>query len=247
MQQILQSYLRRLTNLTGNNRSLLLLKLPVNQFVDLHSFDYAEGKPAFSIIEQLISQKEKIKLAKTFDSRDHEVNVLSRKLKKLQRVEKFIFEEQGTKDLYIGWPFVKGKFSDGTLVRCPLIFFPVELVEEDKFWVLRQREDVFITINKTFLLAYAHYNKVKLDETLVEKVFDDFDKDSRVFRTALYQLFKEGPVEINFNQENFIDKLESFEAAAQKRSRRAGKAGRIKAISSGGYGYFSAGGLLPGA
>src|SRR5690554_1366708 len=115
MQQILQSYLRRLTNLTGNNRSLLLLKLIGDQFIDLHDFEYANKKPSFSIIEQLIAQKSRICLAKSFDSRDRDVNTLSQKLKKLQRTERFIFEERGAKDLYVGWPFVRGKFSDGTL------------------------------------------------------------------------------------------------------------------------------------
>lgn len=238
MQQILQSYLRRLTNLTGNNRSLLLLKLTANQFIDIHDFEFVQKAPSFSIIEQLIGQKKKINLAKTFDSRDHETNSLSRKLKKLQRIERFIFEERGAKDLYVGWPFVRGKFSDGTLVSCPLMFFPVELVDENNEWSLRLREDVSITLNKTFLLAYSYYNKVKLEEVLIEKTFDDFDKDSRIFRTALYQLFKESPVEINFNQENFIDKLESFKQTARKEAHEIEKEGELKLYPEAVLGIF---------
>lgn len=238
MQQILQSYLRRLTNLTGNNRSLLLLKLIGEQFIDIFDFEYVNKKPSFSIIEQLIAQKPKINLVRSFDSRDKHVNMLSQRLKRLQRTERFIFEERGSKDLYVGWPFVRGKFSDGTLISCPLIFFPVELAEENNDWVLKLREDVYISLNKSFLLAYAYYNKVKIEESLIEKVFDDFDKDSRIFRTALYQLFKESPVEINFNQENFIDKLEAFTTLTKKEALEKEREGELKLFPEAVLGIF---------
>ncbi len=210
MQQILQQYLKRLTNLSGNNRSLLLLKLLVNQFIDLHSFDFVDNKPSFQIIAQLISGKSKIKLSDAFNSRNEVTNQLSMRLKRLNRIEKYIFQERGAKDLFIGWPFIRGKFADGTPVRCPLLFFPVELDNSDNAWYLKTRSDVNITFNKSFLLAYAHYNKVQLADEFIERVFDDFDKDSTVFRTSLYQLLKESNIELNFNQENFLDQLSDF-------------------------------------
>ncbi len=211
MQQILQSYLRRLTNLSSNNRSLLLLKSGTEQFIDVHDFDYAANEPSFSIIEGVIGQKSKIPLCPVIDSRDGDANVLSQRLKKLLRLEKFIFEERGGKDLYIGWPFVRGKFNNDHVVRCPLMFFPVNLEISGNSWSLAIRNTVNVTLNKSFLLAYAHFNEVKVNEELLERVFDDFDKDSRIYRTSLYELFKESNIELNFNQENFIDKLARFE------------------------------------
>ncbi len=211
MQQILQSYLRRLTNLSSNNRSLLLLKSGTEQFIDLHDFDYASNEASFSIIDGLIQQKSKIPLCPVIDSRDGESNNLSQKLKKLLRLEKFIFDERGGKDLYVGWPFVRGKFNNDHVVRCPLMFFPVDLEISDNTWKLAIRKSVNVTLNKSFILAYAHFNEVKVDEELLERVFDDFDKDSRLYRTSLYELFKESDVELNFNQENFIDRLTRFE------------------------------------
>ena len=187
MKAILESYLRRLTNLSGSNRSLLLLRLISDQILDLHDLDHALNKPSFDIIRALIENRKTIPLCSAIDSRDTQSNKNSFRLKRINRIERFIFEERGARDLYVGWPFVRGKFMDGTLVRCPLIFFPVELELDNGLWKMRRREDVNITFNKSFLLAYAYYNQMDIDEELVEKVIDDFDLDSTVFRTQLYE------------------------------------------------------------
>ena len=228
MEKILKTYLRRLTNLSGNNRSLLLLRLISDQFLDLHDLDFSAGHPSFHLIEQLIAKKDKIKLCDEFDARDSVVNANSQKLRKISRIENFIFQERGAKDLYVGWPFVRGKFSDGTLVRCPLIFFPVSLTREKQAWYLEQRKDVNITFNKTFLLGYAHYNDTQLDEELIEAVLNDLDSDSTVFRTQLYEILKESNLELNFNQQNFMDKLQVFSNYKKAQYDSLEKSGVIK-------------------
>jgi hypothetical protein len=209
MHKILQSYLLKLTDLSSSNRTLLLPKLPAQQFIDLHRFDFLTDKPSFSILQALIAKK-KATLCAMADSRDEAVNKISLALKRLARHDKFLWEERGAKDLFVGWPFVRGKFSDGTPVRCPVLFFPVELVEESSRWVLAPRGDGEPMLNQSFLLAYAHFNQIKLDGALLERPLDDFDHDSMVFRTALYHLFKESNIEVHFNQENFSDHLQMF-------------------------------------
>ncbi len=211
MQQILQSYQRRLTNLSGNNRSLLLLRLMADQFIDLHDFDHLDLKPSFRIIEELLAQKPQIGLIPNTDSRDAHSNKLAGRLRKIQRTDRFIFHESGARDLFIGWPFVRGKFNDGTLVNAPLLFFPVTLSLDNNAWSLVPRGDVNISLNKSLILAYAHYNGVEVDEDLVEYSFDDFDGDPTVFRNALYSLLSESVLEIRFGQELFADKLEAFQ------------------------------------
>jgi len=238
MRKILQSYLRKLTNLTSNNRSLLLLRLASEQFVDLHDFDFTLGQPSFHIISDLIAQKSRIPLCQLMDSRDYNNNNLSVSLKKLQRLDQFVFQERGGKDLYVGWPFVHGKFSDGTLVRCPLLFFPVSLEIDQKNWVLALRKDVNVTLNKTFLLAYSYYNKVSLDEDLIERVFDDFDKDSRVFRTALYELLRDSKVEVNFNPDNFTDQLTGFTPFLKDKFDLGHENGKLKLMTEAVLGIF---------
>ncbi len=210
MKQILQSYLRRLTNLSANNKSLLLLRLVSDRFIDLHDFNFLIKKSSFNIIESLIGKKPKIEICSVADSRDEDNNLMSRRLKRLSRAEKYIFEERGSKDLYVGWPFVKGKFSDGTMVRCPLLFFPVELTQEENVWNLSLRKDVNITFNKSFLLSYAYYNEIVIPEDLIEQTLDELEKDSKIFRTNIYKILQKSPVELNFNQETFIDELKPF-------------------------------------
>jgi DNA polymerase IIIc chi subunit len=212
MQKLLKTYLRRLTNLTSRNRSLLLLSLPQEQFIDLHQLDFLNNKPSFEFINQLIAQKLQISLCDIMDSRLEKVNEVSKILRKIAKTEIFIKQERGAEDLYVGYPFVKGKLSDGTVVRCPLLFFPVTLKNsgDGKKWLLEKRDES-ISLNRSFLLAYSHFNQIKIKDDLLETSFDDFSKESLVFRTQLYELLKESPVEINFNQDNFTEQLTDFQ------------------------------------
>jgi len=238
MQQLLQSYQRRLSNISGNNRSLLLLRLIASQTIDLHDFNFLGAGNSFEIINQIIKGTKKIKLSQVIDSRDADANKLTSRLKGLQRKAQFILEETGAFDLYIGWPFVHGKFADGTNVRAPLMFFPVMLTQENNDWVLQSRDDVNVSLNKSLLLAYSHYNKVDLDEDLVERSFDDFDKDSRVFRTSLYELLSASAVEINFNQELFADELIQFKNYKKNDFDGLQKTGELKLYSEAVLGIF---------
>ncbi|MFZ6010147.1 MAG: AAA domain-containing protein [Bacteroidota bacterium] len=236
IKNILRNYLRRLTNLTGNNRSLLLLRLYAEQLMDLHEVNGLNGYPSFEIINALIAGKE-VKLCQVLDSRAEANNEASKKLKKLQRVDNFIFEERGSNDLHVGWPFLRGKFADGTLVQCPLLFFPVSIIQENNYWCLMPRNQAGITMNKSFLLAYAFYNKIKLDEELLEANFEDFDADSTVFRTELYQLIKD-KVEINFNPDNFRDELTAFTEFKKSDFENKHRNGEIKLFPEAVLGIF---------
>src|SRR5690606_13744072 len=158
-------------------------------------------------------------------------------LKMLQRIDRLVFEERGTNDLHVGWPFVRGKFADGTPVRCPLMYFPVRITQQGQYWVLEPRRDAGITFNKAFLLAYSFYHKVKLEEDLLEFSFDDFDSDSTVFRTQLYQLLQD-KIEINFNTENFQDNLYDFVKYSRAEFEELHRDGEIKLFPEAVLGIF---------
>ena len=208
---ILKSYQKRLTNLTSRNKSLLLLNLSAEQFLDIHELDFLQNKPSFNIIEQLIAQKNTISLCEIQDPRYERVNEVSKRLRKISRTEKFIEEERGSEDLYVGYPIIKGKFSDGTVIRCPLLFFPVTIVQKDaQIWQLHTRDES-ITLNRSFLLAYSHFNQIQISDEFLEHSFEDFSKGSLEFRTQLYEFLKDSPLKIDFNKELFINVLHNFE------------------------------------
>jgi hypothetical protein len=228
--------MRRLTNLSGNSRSLLLLRLHSEQLMDLQQLSQLKGESAFSIMNALIAGKEK-RICPLLDSRLETANVASEKLKRLHRIDNFIFEERGSHDLHVGWPLARGKFADGTPVRAPLLYFPVSLFRDKTDWVLKIRKDAGITFNKTFLLAFAHFNEIKPDETLLETDFEDFDTDSTVFRTQLYQLLRDR-IEINFNPDTFSDQLLSFQEFKKDEFEEAHKTGEIKLFPEAVLGIF---------
>ena len=209
--QILKSYLRRLTNLSGSNRSLLLLRLISEQCIDLHLFDLEVNLPSQSIIDGLIAHQKEIPLVYEADSRSQATNKLSKKLKKLKRIEKYIFDERGAKDMYVGWPFVQGKFGDETLVRAPLIFFPTEITLQDSQWSLRLKDDVNITFNKSLILAYYFYNKKNLNEEVLEMTLNDLDRSTIEFKTQVYNILSKNSIEIDCDRQNyFSDGLSPF-------------------------------------
>ncbi len=215
MKSILQTFQKKLTNLNANNKSLLALRT-FDSDIDLHRFDFAKNKKSFSIIEQLLLQQPSIALCDYDDARSETVNELSKKVKKVHRINQIIFDERGTKDLYVGWPFVHGMFANGTAVRCPLLFFPVNLSIQVNTWVLKPKEDVEVIFNKSFLLAYAHHHSKQLDMTLYDATLCAEPTDSLAFRTQLYELLKASNVEINFNQALFQDQLEAFKIVKRK-------------------------------
>lgn len=238
MQKILKTYLKRLTNLSSTNKSLLLLNLPAEQFFDLHELNFLNGKPSFDIIGQLIAGKNNINLCDFQDSRFDKVNEASRKLKKIHRTEQFIEEERGSRDLYVGYPVIRGKLSDGSLIRCPLLFFPVQLALQSSRWVLSQREEEPVSLNKSFLLAYAHFNQTSISDEWIDKGFEEFPSDSLSFRTQLYELLKESPLEINFNKELFNDTLQTFERFTKADFESTQRTGELKLFPEAVLGIF---------
>ena len=235
--KLLTTYLRRLTNLSGNNRSLFLPRLTADQFIDIQELSQLNGENSFSIIKALIAEKQKM-ICPVLDTRMESANEVSKKLKKLQRIDQFIFEERGSKDLHVGWPIVQGKFMDGTLVRCPLLFFPVSLLINNNQWTIEPREEAGISFNKSFMLAYSFYNKVKVSDALLEETFEEIDRESTAFKTALYQLLEKNKLEIHFNPDNYRDELTTFVNVKKEEFEEGLKNGELKLFPKAVLGIF---------
>ncbi|WP_234735733.1 AAA domain-containing protein [Tellurirhabdus bombi] len=236
--EILKAYARRLTNLSSRNRSLLLTSLPAEQFLDLHETDFLTNTPSFELVRQLMARRAAIPICAVLDSRHEKSNEVSRKLRKLARTSRFIEEERGTKDLYVGYPFVRGKLMDDTVIHGPLVFFPVQIEQRNNQWFLLRRADEPITLNQSFLLAYAHYNQIRLPNDWLERTLDELDKDATVFRTQLYELLKESPYEIHFNQDLFRDSLQWFDALKKSALETLDSTGELKLYPEAVLGIF---------
>ncbi|MEJ8800871.1 AAA domain-containing protein [Pontibacter sp. H249] len=211
MKNILKNYRRRLLNLGTGNRALLLLRLYQELHVDVEALDFVNGEPAFEVLNKLLSGKKKIGLSPYADSRYAPVTHASRKLRYIKRKAEMIFEERGSRELYLGWPFVHGKFSDGTPVRCPLLFFPVALqINAAQEWELVPDTAQQPQFNQSFLLAYAHYMGTPLAEELTELDLSTLPQHPLEFRTKVYELLKESQLAINAGSTFFADKLKPF-------------------------------------
>ncbi|WP_207432508.1 AAA domain-containing protein [Sabulibacter ruber] len=236
---LLKQYQRRLLNLSGSNRSLVLLKPSSSLHLDLHALDHAHKGPSFGYVQELLAGKQNVTLCEVADARDASLAPLTKQLKTIQRRAHMIWEERGAKELFVGWPFVEGAFPDGTLVRCPLLFFPVELrVNEKRQWQLVRPQDAPAFFNKSFLLAYAHYLNLKPDEALMEEDFDEFPTDDLEFRTKLYELLKASNLEINFNQELLKDALQPFKSYKRADLEKTWQPGQLKLQSEAVLGVF---------
>jgi DNA polymerase IIIc chi subunit len=133
---------------------------------------------------------------------------------------------------------VEGKFNDGTFVRCPLLFFPVTLTITNQHWILHPRKEAGITFNKSFLIAYSYYNKVKANEALLEEDFEEADEDSILFRTWLYKLLRTQELEVHFNPDTYRDELTLFPSIKKDEFEGNHKAGELKLMSHAILGIF---------
>lgn len=239
MEQVLKAYQRRLINLSGNNQSLVLRRLSAGLHLDLQSFDFINSQPAFELLREIISGKKQVVLAPFADPRQAEVATLSRKLKEISRRAALLKEERGSEELFLGWPIVTGKLNDGTMLRAPLLFFPVQLeLNAKQQWVLSQEKTFEPIFNQNFLLAYAHYNQLTADENLLNFDFSDFPKDALEFRTKLYELLKESNLQLNFNQQLFEDKIIPFRSLTKTDLESNFKPGELKLFPEAVLGIF---------
>lgn len=211
IQQILHTYKLRLTNISQGSRALKLARLSKRKDVDGFELGYADGNTPEELLRKILAGKS-VRLIQKLDPRFEKTNLMDARLNAIYRELQTIFEETGSQDLYVGYPFVEGKFSDGTAVRCPLLLFPVALVRQligKARWQLNTPEDAQILLNPTFFLAYERYQQTRLPQAFWEESIE-YQADWQLFLNDLYQFFQRYELDINFNTELFDFKLQYF-------------------------------------
>ncbi len=96
-------------------------------------------------------------------------------LRTLKREVDEFAKETGRYEMFVGYPFVQGELNKDTMIKAPLMLFPMEIVIRDEFTVdLEFKKDEPIMLNKVFILAYAKENRLIVDDLIQE-----FDKDNK--------------------------------------------------------------------
>ena len=90
-------------------------------------------------------------------------------LKNLKREIEEFAKETGRYELYIGYPFVQGGLNKDTVIKAPLLLFPItiEIADENTVEVEIKRDEP-VQLNKVFCLAYAKQHRLNLEEMDME-------------------------------------------------------------------------------
>ena len=208
---VIHQYKLRLTNLSQANRSLKLSKLSRRKDIDLSDLAFLNGLSGVDILSKVVAGSN-ISLIKNLSARDESNNLADRRLNKIWHEVNTIYEETGTYDLFVGYPFVEGRFLDGSIARCPLVLFPVKLIRNfqgSPRWALQVNKEEELNFNKTFFLAYEKFMQSRLSKEFWEED-PSREGDLQGFLNALYKQLNSHEVEAHFNSELFQFRLDRF-------------------------------------
>lgn len=160
-------------------------------------------------LNAVCSGKKRFRLSAVFDPRNSSENNTGRNFQRLAKARLMENQERGTDNLFLAWPFVLGQWPDGSFLRTPFQFIPVDLVQDGRFWWIEARPESAI-INPAFMLAYAHHTGKGLDTELFEKELGIEAADAREYLTRFYEILRDSHLEVNFNSDLFTLKLSGF-------------------------------------
>ncbi|MGF7060384.1 AAA domain-containing protein [Brassicibacter mesophilus] len=131
--------------------------------------------------KDLINKKYEEKLNTETEKIEKEIEKLidySTSLSYLHREINALEKETGRYELFVGYPFVEGRFQDRTFVKAPLLLFPIRILKDNNRWHMQNIQEQDILINKVFVFAYAKYNEIKIKDFETEfSSLDDFNEE----------------------------------------------------------------------
>lgn len=168
---------------------LFMRRLTQGQALDMAALDWVLLQSVQDIRQGLLEGKAKIPLAPIQDPRDPAATAQSRSLARLYRQYDLVWHEQGTRDLCVGYPFVRGMLADGTPIHGPLVLFPVHLHRTNTQWVLQVTDAP--VVNVSLLLAMALSASVPAPSWVNEpEIILPDNGTHRELITHLYEKFK---------------------------------------------------------
>lgn len=151
---------KKLVDINKRNRMLYLPKLPLTAFdltkLDVDPFD-------------ILFRKKVVKITVKNEEAYKTLNGICRDVLKNYR-------DRGLMDLYVGYPFVKGKINnDDFYIHAPLALFPIKIEKEIDYITLRLDLSKDITYNTHLLLA--NYKFKEINKPLPNVIIDDLDQN----------------------------------------------------------------------
>lgn len=157
------------TLISKDNRDKLFDALNLNEKLEKKYLDKSKMSITDARKENL--RRERLKREEVKKANMIQVNNL-RQLKR--EVDEFA-KETGRYEMFVGYPFVQGELNKDTMIKAPLLLFPMTINVRDEYTVdIEFKKDEPIQLNKVFILAYAKQNKLIVDDLIQE-----FDGENR--------------------------------------------------------------------
>ncbi len=238
MNHFLKALQKKLSNLNQKNKLLFHTKVKSSE-IDLSQLAFTGSiNTPTEFLNKLLQSTKPIPLCLDVDARDKSANQLSYQLKNITRINDRVLTESGNHSLYLGWPYVEGKLLDGSTVRCPLFFASVNIYKDAGKWYLSRVKDETIKFNETFLLAYSHFNGLKLPEDLFEFDLLDLGKEIDSIKRELYNYLEKTDLNIHFNQDLFTDTLLPIPDLRKEEANQQYQDGKLKLFNRAAFGIF---------
>lgn len=148
---------KKLIEINKRNRMLYLPKLPIASF-DLNKtssdpFDLLFRHKIFRITSQMGD------VYKIFNMvyRDYSKN----------------YRDKGITDLYVGFPFIKGKMADDFYIQAPLALFPISMEKGIDYIRIKLDSAREVTYNSHLLLAYYKFHEI--NKSLPNVIIEDLN------------------------------------------------------------------------
>ncbi|MCL2176583.1 MAG: AAA domain-containing protein [Firmicutes bacterium] len=210
MKKIYKYYKERLIEISGKNRSLFSKKVSrkysydigkilkgdndiVAEFID---FLWRGKKSSFT----LVSSKHKKRLWENLQGEvANEKNVISTQVNALRYLKREIEDfarETGRYELFVGYPFVEGSIGRESIVKAPLLLFPVVInIEDEQTVTLEFKENENIQINKVFTFAYAKHHRLNIEDVQLD--FESLPRANLKNVDAVLKMLKDNGFKIN--------------------------------------------------
>lgn len=147
-----------------------------------------------------------------FDGISTKKTVLShyKKVVALLRETNRDLREKGQNNLYIAYPFVKGKLTGEDFnVRAPLAFFPVKAEKNSLAITITQDNSRDIIFNNALILANYKFNKIR--RPLPNPVFEEVPHSPEELFTAVQNFYKEHELVMQRDPQTHNEKALTFE------------------------------------